>query len=109
MGFEDCIMGIMLEHNGWQVLYDRRMLTWESEEAHHEEQPFLRIIKKTPLPDASWAILNPVQSGERKRAPNYFDPPGITGLRQKILAGQPFPIQQIPQHDWRDGQPLSEM
>ncbi len=110
MGSEDYVFGFMLEQLGYKLFYDRRMRTLESEEGHHtEEDKMLRIIKKTPLPDASHAMLNMVLGGGRKSAPNYFGEGGIRELRQKILAGEPFPIFNNPQHDWRDGQPLVEM
>lgn len=113
MGSEDYIAGIMLQAAGYRLMYDRRMLTYESEEAHHEEPPFKRIIKvhKGAHPgcvDASHDILQKVLHG-RNRAPNYFGPGGLAELRQRVLAGEPFPITQIPEHDWRDGQPLREM
>jgi hypothetical protein len=113
MGGEDYACGIMLERAGYQIRYDRRMLTYESEEAHHEERPFLRVIKKhrganAACPDASHWMLQAVMR-DRHRAPNYFGPEGIRGVRAQVLAGEPFPITQIPQHHWPDGQPLSEM
>jgi hypothetical protein len=113
MGGEDYLAGMMLERAGYRLMYDRRMLTYESEEAHHEDPPFKRIIKihrgaHPGCKDASHAILQQVQGG-RNRAPNYFGPEGLAGLRRRALAGEPFPICQIPQHDWRDSQPLAEM
>lgn len=109
MGSEDYVFGFMLEQTGYKLFYDRRMKTLESEEGHHIGEPMLRIIKPVPKPDASHAMLNMVLSGGRKSAPNYFSEGGIRTLRQRILAGEPFPIFNNPQHDWRDGQPLSEM
>lgn len=114
MASEDYIAGLMLEQHGWKLMYDRRMLTFESEELHFVEKPFKRIIKawtpesKFREKDASHTILNMVRAG-RKVAPNYFGEGGIRAVRQRVLAGEPFPITQVPQHDWRDGQPLTEM
>lgn len=104
----------MLEQHGWKLMYDRRMLTFESEELHFVEKPFKRIIKAKAAnsnfgeKDASHTILNMTRGG-RKVAPNYFGEGGIRAVRQRVLAGEPFPITQVPDRDWRDGQLLSEM
>src|SRR3954452_25399797 len=42
---EDYTAGIMLQHAGYDLRYDRRMLSLESEEAHDEDPPYPRIIK----------------------------------------------------------------
>jgi hypothetical protein len=107
MSGEDYVAGLMMERNGWPVFYDRRMLTFESEEHHYQDVPFKRIIKKNP--DASVVMLNMVLHGGRHRAPNYFGDGGIRVLRQRVLAGEPFPITQVPQHHWPDSQPLESM
>lgn len=107
MGSEDYITGLFLERSGLPLRYDRRMLTLESEELHHVEKPFLRIIKMKPS-DASWAILNQTRSGERTKSACYYHE-GLREVRRRVLAGEPFPIVTQPSHDWRDGQPLSEM
>ena len=107
MGSEDYILGIMLERAGFTLKYDRRMLTLESEELHHKEQPMLRIIKMKP-DDASWNILNRVRSGAKSVGACYY-PEGIREVRRRVLAGEPFPIPSGPTHDWRDRQPLTEM
>jgi len=107
MGSEDYICGLMLEAAGYKLMYDRRMFTLESEERHGLETPFLRIIKKHP-DDASWNILNRVRDGSRRRG--YCSWLGGLGdLRNRVLAGEPFPNTGKPTNDWRDGQPLSEM
>ena len=108
MGSEDYICGLMLEKAGYSLRYDRRMMTLESEEDHHKEAPFKRIIKHEPS-DASYAMLNMVLQGNRMTAPNYFGPEGVRGLRQSILSGGIFPNMGIPEHDWRDGRSLREM
>lgn len=106
MGGEDYICGLMLEKNGGKIMYCPRMKTLESEELHHVESPFKRIIKPGN-PDASHRLLQSVLNGGRITAPNYCN---LREVRQKVLfENQPFPITLIPEHDWRDGQPLKEM
>ena len=107
MGSEDYICGLMLQRSGLSFRYDRRMLTFESEPHHHSEKPFPRIIKMQPS-DASWAILNRVNSGERTKGACYY-PEGLRDVRRQVLAGEPFPFYGTPTHDWRDGQALTEM
>ena len=110
MGAEDYSCGIMIHNAGYKLMFMPRMITFESEELHHVEPPFLRIDKKDVHghKDASHAYLHQLISNKMKWAPNYFAPTLATE-RQRVLAGQPFTMTQIPQHDWRDGQPLTEM
>jgi hypothetical protein len=112
MGGEDYAAGIMMEARGWEIIYHQGMWTIEDEMLHHVETPFTRMIKhKTDKSrfverDASLHYLGLVKYRGRDRAPNYCD---LRALREHILAGGEFPVSQIPQHDWRDGQPLCEM
>lgn len=105
---EDYIAGMMMERAGYRFIYDTRHMTLESEEGHHADPPILRIDKGVSPNDKSHAILNMVKSG-RTSAPNYFGEGGIRALRNAILSGGEFPVSQIPEHDWFDGQPLREM
>lgn len=110
MGFEDVICGIMLERQGYQLMYCPKMRTLESEERHFIEVPFSRIIKKFPkpseYPDSSHAILDWTLKGRRVSAPNYQN---MRETRTRVLAGEPFPMVQVPEHHWVDAQPIREM
>ena len=108
LGSEDYIAGIMLEKAGYRFMYDRRMLTLESEERHHDGSSFARFDKGVSPNDKSHALLKMVMNG-RKVAPNYFGEGGISAVRNKVLKGEQFPIIQCPMHDWFDCQPLSEL
>jgi hypothetical protein len=110
MGAEDYPCGYMLEKQGYKLCLDPKMITWESWELHFVETPFLRIDKPNikGQRDGSNAYLKILLSG-RDTAPNYFGEEGIAGVRQRVLKGEPFPIIQCPDRDWRDGQLLSEM
>jgi len=110
MGGEDYAMGIMLVAQGFKLHYIPRMMTLESEEDHGNEEPFLRIIKELKgKPDASHVMLNWLRTGRRKKSLNYMGSGGLRGLRDLVLSTGKFPVIKIPQHDWRDGQPLREM
>lgn len=111
LGSEDDMLGLMLKKQGCELRYDRRMLTFESEERHHWETPMKRVIETgglTPDKDASWAILREVRDGPG-RAPNeHFGPGGISALRQKVIAGEPFPPPTGPLKNWYSGKPTHE-
>jgi hypothetical protein len=106
-GTEDYILGTMLETAGNDLRYCKRMMTVESEEGHDEGDNLVRSHKRNVHghPDAHFAILHMVKNG-RNRAPNYQD---MRATRATVLAGGEFPLLQIPEHDWRDGQPLKDM
>jgi hypothetical protein len=117
LGGEDYCMGIVLKNAGWELKYDRRAATMESEELHHAEKPFRRedwhfedgkpVIGGNGKYDKSHAALNiAIQS---KRFENYFGDGGIRALRERVLAGNPFPIQSIPEHDWYTSIPLRDL
>lgn len=106
MGYEDVVTGQLLENAGWKFVYDPRMLTWEDQELHQQMPRMKRQDKGVSPKDKSHAIMESVRY--RKWASNYFEG-DIRGLRQRVLDGEPFPIVQVPDRDWFDGQLLSEM
>jgi len=118
LGLEDCSMGIAWANHGHQLWYDRRMLTYESEERHFQQPSMRRIDKKKDgtvtipgygtHPDEKGHHLVRVLS-KAKRFTNYFEPGGIERLRQRILSGEPFPVILEPRHDWHDSQPLEQL
>lgn len=107
MSFEDVLTGICLENAGYKFRYDRRLLTFESEELHHVGTVMKRCDKGISPNDKSHAALNIAR--QSKYFPNYFGEGGIRALRQHILNGGEFPVVGIPDSDWYDKQPLSEM
>lgn len=108
LSFEDCIAGIMLAKKGYSFQYCRSMMTYESEELHAQ----LPIMKRSDYGvspnDKSHAVLRMAQQGDGWH-PNYFGEEGIRGLRQRVLAGEPFPIVQIPEHEFWTGTPLRDL
>lgn len=108
LSFEDCIAGIMLTKKGWKMEYRRSMLTLESEERHHNGSRFKRSDYGVSPNDKSHAVLHMAQAGDGWH-PNYFGEEKIAGLRKRVLAGEPFPIVGIPQHEWFTGTPITEL
>lgn len=108
IGSEDYCLGIRIGNlKKYSFRYDKRMMTYESEEGHRNPVYPKGTDKGVSPNDKSHSILRMAQ--QSKWAPNYFGEGGIRALRQKALAGEPFPVCQIPQHDFFDGQSLSEL
>lgn len=115
-GFEDSPVGFMLANNHYApagLRYDRRMFTLESEELHGQLPRFLREDpckgdpNAKPRDDKSHALLRILKP--RTSHPGFFGDEGIRGLRQRILAGEPFPKVGIPEHEWFTGTPLRDL
>lgn len=117
LGGEDYCMGIALKNAGWDLRFDRRARTMESEELHYAEKQFRRedwhfengvpIVGGNGKDDKSHAALHIAM--QSKRFENYFGEGGIRALRDSVLAGNPFPVQSIPEHDWYTKIPLREL
>lgn len=108
LGSEDYITGMGLENAGYKFVYDRRLLTFESEEHHHIEPAFKRSDYGVSPNDFSHQVLNQVKNGLRY-FPNFFPEGGIRKLREKILAGEPFPPCGIPEHHPYTGIALKDL
>ena len=108
MGFEDCLAGIMLAKKGYSFVYNRKMLTFESEELHHQFPVMKRTDYGVSPNDKSHALLNLTLQGDGW-APNHFAEGGLSALRSTILAGGSFPIPQNPKREFFTGTPLSDL
>ncbi len=107
MGYEDAVTGDALANAGFDLFYDPMMMTIESEEAHHEEAPFIRSDPGRSPNDKSHALLNICRNVSR--FDNYFGEMGVAGLRKLIQAGEPFPVSRIPEHEWFTSTKLSDL
>jgi hypothetical protein len=107
MGFEDCLMGIVLKNNGNTLKFDRRMMTLEAEELHFVEPAMKRSDYGVSPNDKSHKALEIARNSAT--FDNGFGEGGIRALREKVLSGKPFPIQHNPRHEWFTGMPLSEL
>ena len=105
MGYEDTSMNVCCNKSGYDSRYDRRMMTYESEELHHVGTPMKRVDKPmTTHKDASHAMIDRVQ--RTGRAENAYD---IREVRAAVLRGAAFPIPTGPVLHWPDGQNLRTM
>jgi hypothetical protein len=107
LGSEDYLTGLTMQNAGYKFFYDKKMMTYESEELHFVDAPMKKTDKGKSPDDKSHRALNIVLSGQ-SYFDNYYDG-GMRALRAKVLAGEPFPVLNNPQHDWFDSQPISEM
>jgi hypothetical protein len=105
LGYEDSIVGRLLERAGYALRYDRRMLTYESEEGHHVGPVMLRDDPGISPNDKSHAMIH------RYANASTFEQPfgSLRGLRNAIQAGAPWPVPDGPTHEWFTGKPLSEL
>lgn len=118
-GAEDYDFGIRAERAGGVFYYNRNMLTWESEEAHHEDKTLPRESKHVPpdrLPQ-SLKVEHPnglmsdhvmLQSVIRETGRTL--PLGRTdlrALRAQWQAERLVPIQTEGAIDWRTGEQLA--
>lgn len=108
-GMEDVEFGIRLHRKGYKFFYNRNMLTYESEEHHHDpgNEKFTRqSIMTTTGVMSDWVIYNNVTKTSMIRADgNHFD---LRELRENCLNGVAFPDSKV-EMDWRTGKPLREL
>lgn len=119
ISMEDCCCGITLANAGHQLMYDRRMLTLESEEHHHIEPAPRREDwhhengKTFPggngSDDCSHALLNLALGSKRFEYDVGGGLADIAELRETILDGGEFPVRKSPEHHWYTKQLLSEL
>lgn len=133
IGGEDYDFGERLERAGSEIYIDRTCGTFEDEDGHHAEAPMIRLDKPWPpkmngtprtLAPGAWsdpaapgAADGPYSSNylfnrlrrDRSRIGTIGNDFDLRALRERVLAGEPFPIPRGPAHHWVDGQPLSEM
>lgn len=108
MGYEDVYFGLMLEKNGYPIRFDQRMAVLQDRTPSESGPIYKRQDPGQSPHDKSHAMLNMVKNG-RLKSPNYHGVGGLREVRRRVLAGEPFPIVQIPQHEWFTGKPISEL
>jgi len=113
MGGEDYAAGMMLERRGWECVFCVEMKTIESDEDHEVGEVLPRLIKEHPDPnqkDFSHIYLEWIKSGQRDTAA-FYNNRGLSlrDARKQVRKTRTLPECSIPEHDWRDGQPFSEM
>jgi hypothetical protein len=125
-GQDDYEMAIRMERAGAKWWINRNLQTWESEEGHHTEPSLPRerkIVTPECLPPgydeyhyvneaerfySDHVFLNRLRN-ETNRFTTIAQWTNIRQARAEFKASQRILIPELPTHDWRDNQPLSEM
>lgn len=119
-GAEDYDFGIRLERAGAKFFYNRNMVTYESEEGHHEEPSLPRDAKfvtvdrlpeslRPSYPDGLMSDHVMLQSVLRENRIRPHIPNHIARLRAQWQRERLVQIPQRPMADWRDGTDLSNL
>lgn len=104
-GLEDCVLGMMLSRNNYPIMYDERMSIIEDRTPGVIDS-YTKRCDKGPSGtqwDRSHRILAKTHG---KLAATH--PLNLRELRDKVQAGEPFPVPEEPKTDWFDNQALSE-
>lgn len=109
IGCEDCMTGLALEASGYKLKYDRRMLTYESEELHHIGHKMLRVdLGNIGFSDSKSHELVRMLTG-KKWFDNDFRGMSISELRRHVLSGKPFPMPPKNAIDWYNGKFVKDL
>lgn len=111
IGGEDYDFGERLERAGAPIFISRACGTFEDEDGHNTEAPVIRLDKPWSGGDGPYSsnyLFNQLRR-EKDRIWTLGNTFNLRELRDRVLAGEPFPIPTAPATHWVDGQPLSEM
>ena len=104
LSFEDVCLGLRLEKAGHQLWYDQRMLTFESEEAHHTQgdEKFKRHNRAIDgHQDCAWEMLDWIKNNP----PQARGTSNLGHLQRGVAIGNPFP-NHTGFFKWPDGKDL---
>lgn len=104
ISMEDVIFGMTLENRKFPILYDPRMAIIEDRTPSELDRPMHRKDKDPSPLDKSHRLLE-VFKGATASKNSY----NLRELREKVLAGEPFPPPTASPVDWYDGEPLKDM
>ena len=110
MGFEDAILGLVMQNNNFPMMYDPNALLIEDRTPSELGTPMRRTAKErwpNDKEDKAHTLLKMV-----KTMKSFEQPFGsLRELWERIQAGEPFPsVDKTKTHtDWFDGQPIKDM
>lgn len=111
IGGEDYDFGVRLERTGVPIRITRDCGTYELESGHHEESPMVRLDKPWPHPDGPYGsnvLLNRLLR-EKDRTTTIGNNYSLREIRNRVIAGEPFPRPNGPTTYWLDGEPLATL
>lgn len=105
LGLEDSMFGAVVRNSGLPIMYNSAMKIIEDRTPGQIDGALKRADKDVHLGQRakSWAIVRALK--DKTTSQNEFD---IRNMRDRVLAGEPFPPPTGASIDWFDGQPLSE-
>lgn len=104
LGSEDSLFGLTLYNAGYDLCYDGRMRLIEDRTPSEITDVMKRADKGVSPNDKSHSLLNKFL-GAKDSLNDY----SLRELRDKILAGEPWPIPVGPTTDWFDGEKIEDM
>lgn len=104
LGSEDSMFGSTLKELGKPMCYDARMRLIEDRTPHQIDGALKRADKGVSPNDKSHAIVRALHGMFTSQ--NSFD---IRNMRDRVLAGEPFPAPSASHIDWFDWEPIAEM
>lgn len=118
-GFEDCDFGIRVERAGGQIFYNHQMMTYESEELHHEPCVAGHREVKRVTPGRLPPGYSKNTMSDHVMINRLLDDPARTWtlgshytlrvLRDEYQRTGLLPIPDQPNYDWRDGTLLKDI
>ena len=105
---EDCMAGMHLENNGFQIFQDPDLAIIEDRTPGECEPVMKRSSKERWAKDTEDKGHEAFRRfGNLKRASHHWD---LRAIRESVLQGHDFPHHNgQPEKDWFDGQPIAEM
>lgn len=101
---EDVIFGLMLQNNGFDLRYDKRMKIIEDRTPEELGEPMIRRDKGISPNDKSHMLLAMLR--EKKTAQHGLD---IRKVRDGVMRGLPFPLPWGPEKCFYDEQLVKDM
>lgn len=104
LGSEDSMFGVTLRNSDFPIMYDPRMLIIEDRTPGEIDGALKRADKGVSPNDKSHRIVEIMR--DKTTSQNSYD---IRNMRDRVLAGEPFPPPSASHLDWFDGQPIKDM
>lgn len=102
LGSEDSCFGITLRNSGYPIMYDSRMLIVEDRTPNEIDGALRRSDWGSSPLDASHAIIEVMR--DKTTSQNSYD---IRALRDRILAGEPWPPPTASHVHWFSGEDIA--
>ena len=104
LSFEDIPFGMTIRNNGWPIRFDATMKIIEDRTPDALGPVMKRSDFGTSPNDKSHKVLEIFRSA--KTSGNSYN---LRELREKVLAGAPFPPPTTPHNEWFTGRPIASL